>query len=188
MSQATPKNSTHRVKLLRIIDGDTVEVQQKGVLRSHPKERIRLWGIDAPESSQKGGPESTKYLRKITGRRKDIWLTRMDVDQYGRTVGIIHPDHHTLNTAYNYEMVRGGHAHCYMLSGPGQARYQAAEAEAREKRLGLWRDRNPQVPRQFRVKEEKKASTGRKLRIAFALILIAAALFAVLYYYSSAGG
>ena len=81
-----------QVGLLRVIDGDTLLVQQRGgLLKSHPEERIRLWGIDAPESDQKGGTDSTRHLNKITGGRGSIWLTRMATDQYGRTVGIIHP-------------------------------------------------------------------------------------------------
>ena len=106
------------VRVLRVIDGDTVEVQQRGTIwHSYPKERIRLWGIDAPETSQRGGRESTRYLQRMIGRRRDIWLDRVDTDQYGRTVGIIYPRARSSEDAYNYEMVRGGHAHCYMLSG-----------------------------------------------------------------------
>ena len=62
------------VQLTRIIDGDTVEVlAPRGLLRREKGERIRLYGIDAPESAQKGGSESTKHLRKIIGSNKKVW-------------------------------------------------------------------------------------------------------------------
>ena len=55
---------TEQVTLLRIIDGDTVEVQRRGgFLSTGANERIRLYGIDAPESSQKGGGDATEYHR-----------------------------------------------------------------------------------------------------------------------------
>ena len=73
-------------------------------------------------------------------------------------------------------MVAGGQAHCYMLSGPEQAMYRAAEAEAKEKERGLWKDRKPQVPREFRIQEEKKKSSNFRLKVFMAAAVIIAAL------------
>ena len=57
-------DQTEQVTLLRIIDGDTVEVQRRGgFLSTGAKERIRLYGIDAPESSQKGGDDDSQIGR-----------------------------------------------------------------------------------------------------------------------------
>ncbi len=107
---------TEQVRLLRIIDGDTVEVQRRGgLLSTGAKERILLYGIDAPESSQKGGEDAIKYLGKIIGGRTNIWLEPVATDQYGRTVGVISKKRGDRAKSYNYEMVRGGHAHCYMV-------------------------------------------------------------------------
>ena len=50
-----PTDKRKKATLLRIVDGDTVEVALGGGLFRSPKTaRIRLYGIDAPESSQKG--------------------------------------------------------------------------------------------------------------------------------------
>ena len=170
------------VRLIRVIDGDTVVVRQKGgVIRSHPDERIRLWGMDAPESDQKGGKESTQYLRQLIGGRSDIWLTRTQKDQYGRTVGIIHRDRGKTHQAYNLQMVEGGHAHCYMLSGPESALYRRAEAEAKKKRRGLWKDSRPEVPRDYRRRQEKRQKTLRKVKTFMLLAALALAAGAVLW-------
>ena len=168
----TEKSRTQEVSLLRIIDGDTVEIQEKrGFFRGSPKERVRLWGIDAPESDQTGGKDSTKYLVRIVGGRRKIWLTSMGRDQYGRIIGIIHPDRRTLRNSYNYEMVKGGHAHCYMLAGKDQARYRQAETEAQTQRRGLWKKKDVEIPRQFRVRAEGREKKQGKIK----WVLIAAA-------------
>ena len=179
------KVETKQVKLLRIIDGDTVEVQQKsGIISSHPKERIRLWGMDAPESSQTGGNESTKYLGKLIGGKSTIWLTRMTVDQYGRTVGVIHPGKDPKKNSYNFRMVQGGHAHCYMLSGPEKPKYEAAEAQAKDKKKGLWKRKKIQEPRLFRKDEKHKEENKRRVKtVIFIGAVIAALLVAIVTNY-----
>lgn len=59
-----------------VTDGDTMRA---GDLR------IRIFGIDAPERSDPGGPAATEALRGlIEGRTLDC--EEMDLDRYGRTV------------------------------------------------------------------------------------------------------
>ena len=168
-----------KVKIIRVIDGDTVVIQPKGGLFSgKPEERIRLWGMDAPESAQKGGTEATKYLQRIIGSRAEIWITRSGTDQYGRTIGVIHPDRRTVDNSYNYQMVKGGHAHCYMLDGPQTARYNAAEAEAKAHRRGLWKQKNIERPDAWRRANNDKPGTPRWIYI---LLITAAAAAAAIW-------
>ena len=179
-SRAATSRKPANVRLLRIIDGDTVEIQQTGLFTSRPKERIRLWGMDAPESSQKGGTEATTYLARLTKGRSNIWLTRMAIDQYGRTVGIIHPRKETTSDAYNLRMVEGGHAHTYMLSGGEASTYRAAEAKAKEERKGLWATRHQEHPRHYRAREKSKARAAGRLKLILALAAAAAIAAALL--------
>ena len=189
MAEKQKQPRTKQVHLLRVIDGDTVVVQRPGGwLSSHPKERLRLWGIDAPESDQTGGKDATKYLKRIIGSRRKIWMTTISTDQYGRTVAVIHPDRRTLENSYNYEMVRGGHAHTYMLDGPDQDRYEQAEAEAQEHRRGLWKRTKAQTPREFRVEQEEAKKRRGKLKWALIALATAAAVTVYLYLNSPAAG
>ena len=176
---------TEQVTLLRIIDGDTVEVQRRGgFLSTGPKQRIRLYGIDAPESSQKGGDDATKHLGKIIGARTKIWLEAVATDQYGRTVGVISNKRGDRRKSYNYEMVRGGHAHCYMVDPADREAYTEAETHAKNKRKGLWRARNIQAPRDFRVREERDQKRNAKFKLyLFAATGVAVAI--VLYLFRS---
>ena len=65
----------------KVVDGDTIWVARAGVSR-----KVRLIGIDTPESGQCGFTESTRNLRGIIGGQR-VRLTagaQDDVDQYGR--------------------------------------------------------------------------------------------------------
>lgn len=59
-----------------VVDGDTLKLDDQ---------RYRLWGIDAPEPSEPGGPASTQALRRIIAGQTLI-CDVLDVDQYGRPV------------------------------------------------------------------------------------------------------
>ncbi len=67
--------------MTKVVDGDTIWVSRDGVSR-----KVRLIGIDTPESGQCGFTESTRNLRGIIGGQR-VRLTagaQDDVDQYGR--------------------------------------------------------------------------------------------------------
>jgi endonuclease YncB( thermonuclease family) len=75
----------------RIVDGDTIEIKDQ---------KIRLWGIDAPEPAQRctegGTPypcglDASRALAKLIGR-KPVTCTRRDTDRYGRMVAVCSVD------------------------------------------------------------------------------------------------
>lgn len=54
---ALPAGAQDIIGPVRVIDGDTIDVQ--GV-------RVRLWGIDAPEAGTVAGDAATAFLRALT--------------------------------------------------------------------------------------------------------------------------
>jgi endonuclease YncB( thermonuclease family) len=113
-----------------IIDGDTLEIHG---------ERVRLFGIDAPESRQlcrqggkpvRCGQAAANALDALVGRRA-VSCAAKDRDRYGRTVAVCRLG----NTDLNDWMVRRGHAVAYTHYSKA---YVPAEAEARDARRGLW--------------------------------------------------
>lgn len=115
----------------QVLDGDTLDISGQ---------RVRLYGIDAPESAQTCtrdgqdypcGKEATAYLQGLIGQQS-VSCTPWDQDRYGRTVAVCTtPDGTDLNEA----MVRAGQALAYR-------RYSSAyvfdEAQAKADGLGLW--------------------------------------------------
>ena len=180
-TQGTPalEHKTQTVRVNRVIDGDTVVVTiGGGLLRRSHQERVRLYGIDAPESKQRGGTQSARHLRRMIGSGRGTRMETRDTDQYGRTVALIYPRNPSPENSYNLQMVQAGHAHCYMLSGADQAPYQQAQRDAQEHRRGLWKDRNPTPPWEWRQDQKARHSlwgrTKTIIRLAVILALLAA--------------
>lgn len=116
-----------------IIDGDTLEIRDT---------RIRLWGIDAPESDQlcrdqesslyRCGAQAANDLDAFIARRM-VSCMPMNLDQYGRTVATC-----TVGGADLGEwLVRGG----YALDWPqySRGRYHAAQHDAEHAGRGIWK-------------------------------------------------
>ena len=178
------KEKAQAVRLRRVIDGDTVEVELNGGwLQSPQPTRIRLWGIDAPEASQPLGAQATKGLQKLLGSRRRLYLEIIATDQYQRVVGVLHPDPPSKDPkkdqSYNRRMLAAGWAYAYMLSGPRQQPYQEAEAQARQRRRGVWKakagSKAGEVPRAYRQRRQRQAAAGRRWRW-YLLALLALAL------------
>ena len=123
----------------RVSDGDTIWVTDAQRVRH----KIRLLGIDAPESSQAFGGESTARLKALVGG-KSVRVTYSERDQYGRVLGTVWLD----GVDINMQMVREGMAWCYHYSK--NERYAAAQAAARTRKVGLWADPNAQDPWAYR--------------------------------------
>jgi len=72
-------------KVVGVSDGDTVTVLSS----SHEQVRVRLYGIDAPESEQPFGAKSKQSLSGLLFG-KIVEVDEVDVDRYGRVVARLH--------------------------------------------------------------------------------------------------
>ena len=151
-----------------VSDGDMIHVVTDG----NEKFKVRLDRIDAPEKDQPYGKESTAYLTSLI-RGKTVRVEWVKKDQYGRILGIVYlPD---VTLAYekgeadssplvkndpsskldvNLTMVATGNAWHYSHFDKTPA-YAAAEAAAKEKKLGLWAAENPINPYDWRKNKRK---------------------------------
>lgn len=141
--------------VIKVSDGDTINVDSGGT-----KLKIRLYGIDAPETTktnrksgwiskpgQPYGNEAWKALDDKVNRQR-VRVEVRDVDKYDRLVSVIWLGSRDINR----EMVAEGWAWAYRkyLDRPHASDYVGAEEQARARRAGLWRDVNPQPPWEFR--------------------------------------
>ena len=137
-STLTPDIPLSRV--VKVVDGDTIHVRDGQGTR-----KIRLHGIDAPETSQPYGKAAGRKLDRLIGGGK-VQVLSMDTDRYGRTVAkIYHGDRYIIE-----EMVRQGYAWWYERYARSEFKLRSAENEARNAKRGLWQDQDPVPPWEFR--------------------------------------
>lgn len=115
----------------RVVDGDTIEIA--GI-------KIRLEGIDAPESGQtctrrwfgrwSCGTAAADALTTLV-QRQTVSCDATGRDKYGRTLAICYADGKDLNAL----MVRRGLAWAFIKYS---RRYQREEAAARAEGVGIW--------------------------------------------------
>jgi endonuclease YncB( thermonuclease family) len=127
-------------KLVKVLDGDTIEV-----LHNDKAERIRLAQIDCPEKGQPFGQAAKQYVLDIAALK--IVTVQVDtVDRYGRTVGeVFLPDGANLNK----QIVGAGYAWQYKQYSKDTA-YADLEDQARRGSLGFWQDKDPVPPWEWR--------------------------------------
>ena len=139
----------------RVSDGDTIWVQDAKGLRH----KIRMLDIDAPESTQTFGGESTARLKSLIGG-KTVKVTYYETDKYGRLLGTVWLGGEDVNL----KMVAEGMAWCYHYSK--NERYAAAQSAARTRRAGLWANPNAQDPWAYRKGIKPQGETQQVARQA----------------------
>ena len=150
-STTSPKAAptAQEYQLVHASDGDSFELQDS----RKRKIRVRLYGIDAPESSQAYGKESRANLLKIMNGRK-VFIKTMYQDDYKRSVALVYlsvngkPD----ELSVNQRQVQAGMAwvYDYYCTNAICNTWKLEEAMAQKAKLGLWKDRNPTPPWQWR--------------------------------------
>ena len=138
--------ATLQGKVISVADGDTITVLD-GNKTQH---KIRLQGIDAPEKAQAFGHKSKQSLNQLV-HSKMVTVEFEKKDKYGRTVGKV-----LLNgTDVCLEQIKLGMAWHYKQYQSEQSKedreiYAQAEQLAKSQAIGLWRDKNPMSPWDFR--------------------------------------
>ena len=125
-----------------ICDGDTFWVKHWFYRRF----KVRLLGMDAPESEQRWGKESQRYLQKLIGGRT-VTIHAVTRDMYGRWVARVEVGGKDVSLA----MIEAGMAWPYYqyfrnLDAKDREIYAAAGREAQRQRKGLWSDKQPKAP------------------------------------------
>lgn len=124
-----------------VADGDTLTVR----LPDGKKEKVQLFGIDAPERDQEYGSKATAALAALV-LNKEIRVTYPGREDLGRINGKVYVDGKYVNLI----LVTEGHAWHSDKYGPNEDDLRAAQQEAREAGKGLWSASHPLEPWRFR--------------------------------------
>lgn len=125
----------------KIADGDTItliDAQRKTY-------KVRLFGIDSPESDQPYYHAAKRALSKLVSG-KSVRIDVKDTDRYGRVVGTVFLDGRNVNL----EMVKLGYAWWYEYYAPLDGDLREAQKHARANKSGLWADDKPTAPWDWR--------------------------------------
>jgi len=137
---------------INVVDGDTIDIDVPD--GEYNRTRIRLWGIDTPETKNPKlgvmyfGPEASDFAKKLVlGKQVTVYLEEHRTrGYYGRLLAYVQlPDRRFLNEAlltegFAYADLRFKHSFFN--------KYKQLEANARSRKKGLWenvtRDQLPQ--------------------------------------------
>lgn len=149
MSQAAPLR-TVTATITKITDGDTVQA----VTPEGTKLKVRLYGIDAPETpkgkipGEPFGNDARDYLAILVSNMT-VRLEIRDIDRYRRMVAILWLGERNVNQ----EMISAGMAEAYReyLKQPYRIPFIHTEQAAKALGKGIWsQGRNYERPSQFR--------------------------------------
>lgn len=139
--------------VVKVLDGDSLRVKRgKEVIE------IRLYGIDCPEWGQDYGNKAKRFT-KAKMYKRTVNVEPRDVDRYGRTVALVSSSGRLINR----ELVRAGLAWMYpkyCKKQPLCSELKKLQNNARKRRMGLWRAKDPVSPWQW--KRQQKSSDSRR--------------------------
>jgi len=142
-------------RVVGVTDGDTVRV----LTESNGKKqeiKVRLDGIDAPETRQPFGEASRQWLAKQVFQ-KEVLVEKKTTDKYGRTVARL-----KLNGKdVNLESVRAGMAWWYRQYAKNDQALRKAEQEARGAKRGIWSQKGAIAPWDWRHGGAERKAAAR---------------------------
>lgn len=149
---ALEANGMYYVRVVRVIDGDTIEV----AFSETRKEKVRLIGVDTPETVhpkkavQRYGKEASDYTKKELADKK-VWL-QLDVqvrDKYQRLLGYVwmekpndvDSEDEIRAKMFNAGLLLEGYAQTMTIQPNSKYSdlFVKLQSEAREGKNGLWK-------------------------------------------------
>lgn len=148
--EAASASSSEKIlwaRVTEVVDGDTIHVR----LRDGREEKVRLIGVDTPESTREVEPygkEAAAYTKKrLNGKTVYLELDAGERDKYGRLLAYVWlslpregNEEEVRAKMFNAELLLNGCAQ--VMTVPPNVKYAdlftGFQKEAREKKKGLW--------------------------------------------------
>jgi endonuclease YncB( thermonuclease family) len=134
---------TYNAKVIGVTDGDTIVILTK----DNQQVKVRLEGIDCPESNQDFGSKAKQATVDLCFG-KEVRVQKSGEDRYGRTLAYIFVG----DICVNKQLLSLGMAWHYKQYNK-DSELARLETVAKEKKLGLWSQPNPIAPWDFRHKK-----------------------------------
>jgi endonuclease YncB( thermonuclease family) len=166
-------------RVVGVTDGDTITVLDRG----NSQHTIRMAYIDAPETTchankpsayddaciDHGQPFAKASKKALSNMvyAQEVSVSVLPGSSYGREIGTVYVYNHGNLLNVNYEMVKSGMAWFYryyakkQLGSSDFEAFSQAESHAQATGMGLWKDKNPTPPWDYR--HENKGGTKNRM-------------------------
>jgi endonuclease YncB( thermonuclease family) len=141
-------NDLIAARVISVTDGDNLTVigpDNKQVL-------IRLYGLDCPELAQPFGENAKEFTSNLCFG-KIILYRMLGIDRFDRTIAAVFLED---GKELNLEILKAGLAWRHDRYAKRQD-YAEAEEEARKAGIGLWADKEPTPPWEWRKDRQRKS-------------------------------
>ena len=130
--------------VVRVYNGDTLNLDVQG-----ETVRIRLYGIDAPESGQDGNVAATRFLRRLV-LEHPVEVKILETDRLEQAFAVVIRE--GKESSVNAAMVANGYAWVNpdLCKTDDCPRWKKIESQARMLKLGIWSDYDVVPPWEFR--------------------------------------
>lgn len=137
--------------VVSVADGDTITI----LSNNNQETKIRLYGIDTPEKAQPFGQKAKNFTASLTAG-KQATVKVYDTDRYGRSVGVVFINSTNINEA----ILDNGLAWQYRKYCKASFcnDWLKKEEYARSFVFGLWAERNPTPPWEWRKSNRGKSA------------------------------
>ena len=124
-SVLSSQNNIESAYLSRVIDGDTIVIDQGT--------RIRLANINTPETGQTGFEEAKQFLEQYQGNTIGIEYT--DIGRYGREIARVYSPE---GIYLNLNLVEEGLANKFLVENSEKSLFYKTEEKAIQSEKGIW--------------------------------------------------
>lgn len=135
--------------VVKVVDGDTITI----LLEGNKTQKVRLYGIDCPEKKQAFGKKAKRFTSSLVAG-KNVKIVPIVNDRYGRIVALVY----VYGVCVNQKIIEAGYAWVYTHycdQQPLCSNWLYLELNARCFHEGLWSNKYPQAPWNFRRNRRK---------------------------------
>ncbi len=152
-----PKSFWHEGLVISVYDGDSITLKDA----QGNKHKIRLYGIDCPEKAQKYGKKAGQKTREMLLHKKVV-VEVLAVDRYKRHVALVYLQENAhVTSSVQERLLSEGLAWVYPEYCKSQPlcnswKQLQKKAATSPQELGLWQQKHPLAPWQYRKMQRNK--------------------------------
>tara|TARA_B100000029_G_scaffold468142_1_gene504887 strand:- start:45 stop:431 length:387 start_codon:yes stop_codon:yes gene_type:complete len=105
----------YRIKVIRVVDGDTIDARIDLGFKVHINVRVRVYGINTPEvrtrdlEEKARGKAASNRMKELLKLADDVSVKSLGVDKFGRCLGIVMVEGGGRKYSVAEQLIKEGH-------------------------------------------------------------------------------